>query len=398
MSFQITRESIVATVIAAVIALIVGILPFKIGYLQPVKQEFDDFDIYDLAYSGKEKYYNGNKDERIILVQAATDRADIAKQIEKIKLLQPAVIGIDLSFADKREPKGDSLLIAAIKNDSIIVPAYTLKSSSNGKFSVFENFFPAAYLQKSGGYINFSPQDSIAVIRSFAPFYKEDGREQAAFATRVIEKYSSKQFEELKKRGKSLECIDYSGDTEAFVNYSAQEFDTLFAKNQLGSVKGKIVLLGFFTKNDGSAKVIDDIHFSPLNERIGGKSLPDIYGVVIHANIISMVLDGNRYINAPSIWVSYLISFLLCFLFLHIIFYCHKKYKKTARFRILLVLFVSVIVAVYIFLKLFDWVHLKVNMLPIVLTILLSLEMAELYKIIAGFLHKKYRYKTIYAK
>ena len=67
------------------------------------------------------------------------------------------------------------------------------------------------------------------------------------------------------------------------------------AKADLSFIKDKIVLLGFMGINLND-KTFEDIFFTPLNERYAGKSFPDMYGVVIQANIISMILN-KKYIN-----------------------------------------------------------------------------------------------------
>ena len=60
-----------------------------------------------------------------------------------------------------------------------------------------------------------------------------------------------------------------------------------------------------------------DRYFTPLNEKYSGRSHPDMHGVLVHANIISMIQHAD-YINEVSEVRLYIIAFLL---FLSIFFF-----------------------------------------------------------------------------
>ncbi len=396
-SYILLKEAFIATIILSLTLFLVSLLPLKNEFLGPVKQEFNDFDVYDLFYAGNGDAQQGVKDADIFIVQAGDTRTQIADQVNKLKSLQPAVIGIDLSFAEKKEPSTDSLLMASITTAPNVVPGYSIIAETDGVDVIKEHFLPGEFLQSNGGFINFSHVDSFSVIRNFGPFYVKGGKSYPAFSVRAAQIYSPKKFAALKARDNNIEPINYFGNIDYYNNYSAKEFDELYGTNQLGFLKGKIVLLGSFTKNDGSPKVMEDMRFSPLNERPEGKSFPDIYGVVIHANIISMILNGNSYITAPAEWVSYAISFALSFLLVYYMLHLHKKYSHPIHLRFLAIQILSVIIVIYLFLKLFDWFKLKVTLTPIVIIMVLSIEFFELYKILAIFLHKKIKYKTIFS-
>jgi len=393
------KETFVATLAFIVAVFIISLVPFKSEFMKPVKQEFDDFDIYDLFYAGKGNYYDGTRDKDIYIVQAADTRADIARQLEEIKMLQPRVIGVDLSFAARHDNDAatDSALTAAITGNPAIVQGYTILTEEEGEPLIKEDFLPKDYLQSNGGYINFSEPDTFSVIRSFAPFYKKDGKEYTAFTSKIAERYDPAKFARLKARHNSTELINYHSNIDYYTNYSMDEFDELFKTNQLGDIKGKIVLLGVFTKNDGRPRQMEDVRFSPLNSKPSGRSFPDVYGVVIHANIISMILQGNNFVTVPPLWASYVIGFIVAFGFIHYILHLHKKHGHPKHIALLLVQIPGIILIIYFFLKFFDWFKIKVTLSPIVLLLVLSMEMIDLYIILACWLNKKFKYETIFA-
>ena len=127
----------------------------------------------------------------------------------------------------------------------------------------------------------------------------------------------------MSERDNETERINFVGNYDKFYYLDAEQlFD---GKNNLNFMKDKIVLLGFMGL-DLSTKTFEDIYFTPLNERYAGKSFPDMYGVVIHANIISMILSGNYITEIPK-WLSIVISFLICYFNVYVIYNIRKKYK-----------------------------------------------------------------------
>lgn len=397
MRWKYCKEALVASLLLAGLSFCISIVPLKFEFIKPVKQEFDDFDIYDLYYTGNAKEQNGERSEDIILIQAANSRAAITEQIKKIKACSPAVAGVDLSFEANHFTAADSALIAALTDSSLVVTGYTLNTTAAGTALIEEKLLQPAFLQEAGGYMNFSSADSNAVIRSYAPFFNENEKQYLAFTSRIIQKYAPEKLEALRSRNNSTEYIHYSGNLNAYFNYTATEFDDLYKTKQLGHLKGKIILLGFFSKEDGSPKIMDDIKFSPLNEKPNGKSFPDMYGVVIHANIIRMVLQADAYVTAPGIWLSYLIAFLLSFFLSLLMIRRYAVHKPIPHLLLFVIQVVLAIVVIVLFVKLFDWFLLRINLVPIIITMVITIEMFDLYKKLAKLLARFFHYDTIFS-
>jgi CHASE2 domain-containing sensor protein len=397
MSFQLIKEAMVASLILLSSLLLITLVPFKLERILPIKQELDDFDIYDLSYSEMSKGNTQLVDTNIVIVQNADNRNKIVDQIEKIKTLNPKVIGIDIFFSFSDSLKSESIQLIRALSDSIrIIPAYLLYQDSSNETSFIPSLLDSTYLVTYGGYANFQHTDATSVIRAFAPFLEVGTTKNYAFSSRIVEKYAPNKLAVLQQRENKEELINYSGSLNNYLNYSKSEFDTLYKTNQLTHFKNKIILLGAFSKNDGRSKSMDDAHYSPMNTKTNGRSFPDTYGVVIHANIISMLLNGNRYITLIPIWLTYLFTFFIVFGLLLIILECYKKYKKPSHLLFFIIQMISVILVIWLFLILFNWFHIKVPLLPIVTGMVLSVEMFDLYKWIANFMHKKFKYKTIF--
>jgi CHASE2 domain-containing sensor protein len=398
MPFRLVKEALLATLFFLIIVLFVSLIPFKFEFIKPIKQDFEDFDIYDLFYTGKAKERSGQKDTNIVVIQAASTRAEILDQINKLKQQRPVVIGIDLSFVDRKEPKSDSALRLAILSDSNIVTGYSLGISNDEKPIIKEHLFSEEYYLKNGGFINFSQKDSNSVIRSIAPFQENGESKYLSFASKIVQKYNRVKFEKLKSRNKATEFINYYGNQESYFCYSASDFNSLYYSGQARVVSGKIVLLGFFSPHNGTAPIMEDLKFSPLNEKPNGKSFPDIYGVLIHANFLSMAIDGNNYIKSAPTFVSYLSAFFICFFIILYILFCYKKYGHPSHIRFFILLLFSTLLIVYFFLKLYDWFNWRINLIPIILSVVIAIEMFEMYKKLAIYLSKALHYNTIFSE
>ena len=78
-------------------------------------------------------------------------------------------------------------------------------------------------------------------------------------------------------------------------------------------IKDKIVIIGSLGENFNERYWIEDKFFTPMNKRYAGRADLDMYGVVIHANIVSMVLDGD-FLDKNSQLQGWIIAVIICFL------------------------------------------------------------------------------------
>lgn len=358
--------------------------------VNPVKQQVADFDIYDVYYSGKSGN-NYTRDSNIVIIQIADKRADIAAQISKISSLEPAIIGIDVTFAPRNDSIGNPLLLEALKLAPNTICSYqVLHQPGHDALTISASQVPQQKLASDGGYINFIGQ-RYSVVRYYSPFINVDGQSRMAFSSKIIERYSPPAFESLKKRDKEIEIINYERTIDNYHHYTREELNREY--NQLKNiVKGKIVLLGFFSK---SPVILEDLKFTPLNEVVAGKSDPDTYGVVVHANILSMILSGN-YASLMPEWFSYVAAFVFTFIFSWYVIALHKK-KEPAHWKLVIVQVTGIILLTYGCLLFFSSYQVKIHLLPIVVSLIFSLELLGVYRSLALWLHKKFNYETVFS-
>jgi CHASE2 domain-containing sensor protein len=395
MRFRLVKEALVASFLYLFITFIISYFPIKFEFIKPIKQDFEGFDIYDLVYSGKGNFESGYKDTNIVIIQVADSREEISKQIKNIESLQPSVVGVDVNFSGTPGNFIDSELANLLSSNPNIIPCYGLEESESEKFSISDQFLAKEIYLDKGGYVNFSEDSKFSVIRSFAPFVKKDSL-YYSFAARILQKFSPDKYNTLKKRGNEFEYINYAKNLKHYITYTSSQFNQFLAdKKQLEHIKGKIVLLGGFSSTEVNP-TLEDLYFSPMNEYPNGKSTPDIYGVVIHANILSMLVGSEPYIKTKSLLFSYLLAFIFVFLSLLFVFSRYFKSEHPSHLVFLAFGIIEVIFLVYFFLKIFDWFHIRVHLGPIILSIILAIEAFEIYKILAKWMNEKFNYQTIF--
>jgi len=316
-------------IITIMIFLLVGIftlIPFNCSFIDPVAKAIGDFDVYDIVYSKLREEQKA--DTNIVLVNLGNlSRKEIAEQIKLINEYKPRVIGIDVLFEEEKDSFGDSVLADAFYSTKNLALVSKLTDFNDGddlfdsiKYSV-SNFSH----HSSNGFANLPNDDEVnfRTIREFQPFANVIDKRVAAFSSKIVQLGDSTAYSNMAERDNETERINFVGNYDKFYYLDAgQLFDE---KNNLNFMKDKIVLLGFMGL-DLNTKTFEDIYFTPLNKRYAGKSFPDMYGVVIHANIISMILSGN-YINELPKWLSMIISFLICYFNVYVIYNIRKKYK-----------------------------------------------------------------------
>ncbi|MEP7230572.1 MAG: CHASE2 domain-containing protein [Ginsengibacter sp.] len=356
-----------------------------------MNQEAHGLNLYEFFYAEKNKN-QPNRDTNIVLVEIENDRKKIADQLNIIKGYKPAVIGIDAIFTARKDSLRDSKLIESVKPANNIVFASRM-DVNNSKLSPEVSFFIKPENGINSGYINFET-DRYKVVREYAPFWEANGEVDPAFTSRIIQLYSPEKFTQLKKRHHAKENITYTGNTERYTAITKEDLNEYNDKNQLSSLlKNKIILLGHFIKYPPLDT--EDIHFSPLNTKAGNNSNPDMYGVVIHANILSMILD-NSYPKITSAAVSFLIAFVFAFLFLLYIIYTYSENDPPSYSKMVLIQFLLIAFVLYFLLQVYNFYSWKVPLSPVLISLILCVELSRFYKLIALRLNKKINYKTVF--
>ncbi|MBK8297442.1 MAG: CHASE2 domain-containing protein [Saprospiraceae bacterium] len=315
-------------------------LPVNQIFIDPFSEAIKNHDIMDIAFS---KFRNHNDpalfDPRIVIINSkVTNREQIANTIDYLNRNEVAVIGVDLLFDTVYHTAQDTLLREALTSAEKLVLGNTFSETQNHFESVSEfqsdSFFSKDKLQ---AYVNLGTNDGYSV-RAFEPYHIINGIETKSFAMQVASMYNpdinklthlkahTKEWINFKRLQPGVQNMRAPFNSKQAVHYVMHQMDRFLEDTSQfdnNYFKDKIVLIGFCGENDNSLSM-NDRYFTPLNEQYTGRSLPDMHGVVIHANIISMILDQDFIMDIPGS-IIFILSVLI---FLLIISYSKRCRRK----------------------------------------------------------------------
>jgi CHASE2 domain-containing sensor protein len=410
----------------AIVVIVEGsqFFPIEMDWLDPVGQMLSDFDLTDVVFSKARQDNDKAFEDQVILVNIADDRPTIAAQLRLINRLNPKVVGIDAFFFKAKSPALDSPLVNALRETrNLVLGSQLVFSDTETKDPQpvdIRMSHPMFVAHAKTGFVNQVTEEMESrTIRRFKPRTEWKGKPYYTFGAVIAEAYKPGSIRMLDQRNQQEEFINYRGNiyfdrriqntTSAqmkesqFVKFMHFEQEQLFSQAfmemdpQANPIKDKIVLIGEF---DTRKETITDMFYTPLNSHYVGKSYPDMYGVVIHANIISMLIRED-YINRMPEWLGLLISLILLHANVAFLVMLHDRaevwYDLSARALQIILVFSVFISIIFCFYK-FDFV-LEFNLL--IVAILVSGDLIEIYLDIMKRTPKRRRitqvYRSIYA-
>ena len=341
------------------------------------------------------KSQNTPLDSNIVVINIGNaDREGIALMIDKVASFKPKVMGLDVTFNGARDPIKDSILRETIRRNKNLVLAAKYLVDSTDKLIAAENFFLKDGSQY--GYVNF-PNDDKETVRAYHPFKKDDKDKQLilpSFSSTLVKLYDSTAYKKIEEKADKRLIINYTRTvTDRKKQYFLIEGEDLLIQDIDSSViDGKIALLAYVNIEPTD---IDDKKFTPMNEKFAGKSWPDMNGIFVHANIISMVLEKN-YIKKVPLWGNLLLAILVCWL--HMSFFIHYYLESHIWFHLAakIAQVLSALFFVWLGIYLYDKYRLKVDMKMSLIVIVLAVDVIYFYEAWAVWMHKKFGFKTVF--
>lgn len=318
-------DSILGTLFIVSLILLFQLVRFfgEFSLLDPIGDAIGDVEMTDLVFSGIRE--NPSIDKNVVLVNIGDlSRREIAQELQIISKYEPAVIGIDSYFWNLKEDSlGDILLNRALSDIENLVLVSQLQynrfSYEYDSIKYSNQFFNYG----STGYANLETdamaQYQYKVCRSFPPKRVVNGENELAFSVQVSQLFDQDKTNSFLDRDNEYEIINYRGNimgfgqTEFGGRYTALDVADVFQeKFEPEVIKNRVVLFGFMG-DDFDDRSWEDKFFTPLNVKYAGKSNPDMFGVVVHANIISMILNQD-YIGRQSKRSGIISALIICFI------------------------------------------------------------------------------------
>jgi len=388
------RDTMFATLWVFIFIITLGLIPLNLGIMNPLKLGLKDFDFNDITYSKLGKASNSNStkfDTRITIIDIGdADRGTIAMMIDKAAALKPKVMGLDVLFYSERDQKQDSMLNETFTRNKNLIVASQLTTHSK-EFDTVElagNYFQTVHKYAHANFFT----DTLATIRYYEPFIEDYKHTMyPAFSSAIVEEYGDKEaMEKLEHHGSHRTLINYSRPLDKYFHFTYQ--DLLTDQFDTSRITGKIVLFGYLARDKND---IVDRKFTPMNERYAGKSIPDMDGIVVHANIISMALDKSYIKKVPS-WMNWLLAILVCWL--HMSFFIHYYLESHIWFHLAakIAQVLSGIFFIWLGIYIYDKYRVKVDMKLSIIVIIMAVDVIYFYEAWAVWMHKKFNYRTVF--
>ena len=292
-------------------------LPVKFDSLNPLLKALDDFELNDIVFSKLRGHNDVPLDTNIIIINIGfLNRDDIAKRLELLNSFNPKVIGIDVFFEDFHRDESDNNLskVFASSHNLVFANALVRRNSTSIIYDSIKTSNYAFLNNANQGYVNLMTEDGkdVETVRGFAPRYKLGYGWIDAFSLECVKMFDKNKYQTFINRSNPEEIINYERNIN-YNTYMRLDLSQIDSSIDRSSIENKIVLLGFIGFYFNDSLFIRDKFFTPMNDKYAGKTLPDMYGVVIHANIISMILEKN-YINIMPLKLNVFLTVIICFL------------------------------------------------------------------------------------
>lgn len=286
-------DHFLVTTLALVLLWLLSIITFNLSILDPVADALDEFSITDVFFE-----IENNKEENIetsdlITIVDMTDlhnRGDIASLMQEIGLNNPLCVGIDLIFeGEKDDSIGNKELVEAVNNlgeTAIYSKKLTDYSGETDKFANRVSSFFTKDIEVQEAYTNLVNDMSSTRVREFTATQQEGETEGISFPAAIASRFDTT----LVSNHKDSYLINYRN-----VKFPVVKFDEIQEKADL--IDGHIVLIGTMTEEQ-------DMHMTPLGK------MP---GIEVQAYSLLTLLEHKDLQELP-LWLSILITFVLCYL------------------------------------------------------------------------------------
>lgn len=419
-----SKDVFVILLLIGIISFLISSINLNLDALNPLEKMFGDFDLTDIYFSQiktKKEQSEAQKTQTSTEDEATAQKlAQIAQTITIVNIggadggrqrltellriineFHPRCVGVDAFYKSYKtdsvmKPINEALAHELAQTRNLVMAAdITFKHETRQKIiaSKDEDFIPAfdslitshpAFMKSAyPGLVNLITEATrdviqrsdlaggLATCRSFSPREIFEGKQYLAFAVKLAQFYAPEKVERFLARNNKVEYINYIGNYEKFAYANFSDLFEMYEAYKNGEVslkenfenlfKDKIVLLGFTGVEDINKVTSDEDRFyTPLNPNYVGKAERDMYGVVIHANIIAMILLED-YIDEMPDWANYLISAIIAYLVTVLFVFFHAKLDFWYDGISILVQFLLSFLIVLVIIEIFDLYRLRVD-------------------------------------
>lgn len=379
------RDGLINTFLSLIVCYVLSLVFFNTSFFNPISKAIQDFSFLDVYYAERLNEKNEVNSTIVLINIEHKNRYELGVVLQQILAEKPSIVGFDVILKEYRKSVEDSLLAIQLNNKKVVssIVLDDGKTISNHPFFRYKN---------KPGFVNFNFDKQNAVVREFESEIHQINNNHKSFSTSIAKLHLTEKewkHRKLDTKLKQSKVINYQGNLNHFLHFT---IDNLMALEDKSLLKDKIVLLGYLGSPTNNIFDVEDKHFTPLNKTTAGKSIPDMYGLVIHANIIAMILSNNFMHQVSRLWIL-ILTFLFSFMASVYFIWLSKRLDISYRTVRKGVLFVFTILLVWLSLLLFkNGIVLKTT--PIIAVTVFSAGFIKFYKHLVRWINTKIKFKS----
>jgi len=379
-SFQIFSLDVFLSTILVFVFLFIIPLFFSLDVFKPFKNALADFQITDVYFSSILPELGIEKETDIIIVNTGIQTLDGIQEVSEVGYLKlinalsntgASVVGLDYDFT--AEP--NSKLYEATKTylstvnivlaDNINIAKYKPKNVDNVEFGYnwgFKNLMDN-YKQETN------------TVRSFKTKFISKLDTNYHFGIKLAQEYNPDAVQRLLAKATDSERINFRGNWDKFNIIDIKQ--VLSGEYEEDYFTNKIVITGVIDTT-GTSDDFSRLFYTPLNETTSGRTFPDMYETIILANIVSMIITDDYFIEISSIYVLG-IAFLICYINMVIFGYIGYKAQKYYELLAVLIFMVESFGVAFLTVNLFYSYKIEIDLTLVIIATALTIVVYELY-------------------
>ena len=319
---------------------------------QSLREQYDLIDAFNVIKNSRGDVLTSNvKDSKIVIVDISNilDRDRLADVLDTVLMQDPLVVGFDVGMWENHpnNPETDLRLSCLLKdNPKVVLPCQLLDEFEPGarnflavkrQFFLRGEHFPAT----NEAAVNVDQEGVTMTVRHYTTVLSLLEEEVPSLPVGVLKIAHPSLYDSLIYRNRVTELINFRRASYIPVTWSPET-----VKNNLGLLKGKVVLIGDLSDEA-------DKFNTPIDSRMPG--------VVLHAMTLDSLIR-DTWIHETPRWLAILLAF---FLSLPLVPVFRFVKKKTTWSGVLLPLLQTGVILFFVFLSYWLFVRLNYYIQPI---------------------------------
>ncbi len=365
-----------------------------------IGQSMKDFELTDYAFSKLRP--DPIPEQRIILVNIGVlKRRELAMELLMINQYKPRVVGMDelidcegglrdsINCPQLLDTLGNLMLSNAIREaGNVVLGVRLLQTDSLAQFDIdvydsieysdpiFNDFAKQGFVSLPTGA---TYQEDVKLCRSIFPKINVNGKDELAFSVQIAMQYDSVKTKRFLARNKPEEIINFRGNIEVRQlrlkslkndETATTNFGTMFYVVDVDQIlrgevlpelfKDNIVIMGYLGDYLGDP-AWEDKFFTPLNKKVAGRANPDMFGPVLHANVVAMILNED-YVDEIPDWGKIVVAFLVCLLTVALFIWIDQNLPQWFDALSVIIQLVELLLISVLIIQAFAWWNLKLDL------------------------------------